>query len=155
MDVNPFVSGATPQQAMTILGAMRGVAETDARMRDADHRALAAASLYMFGQTQPLDVATVKPVAPATLAIALTDPKLREDALKFATVMAFVDGTLDRAKIANVISYANALGLHERYIDEIAEAAHGHVKEALADRRGPIWKVSQAKPGPTRTPLRG
>ena len=133
MDVNPFVSGATPQQAMTILGAMRSVAETNAAMSDADNRALAAASLYMYGQTQPLDAATVKAVAPAALASAVTDPELREDALKFVTVMAFVDGTLDKAKITNVIGYANALGLHERYIDEIAEAAHGHVKEALAD----------------------
>jgi hypothetical protein len=132
-DVNPFVCGATPQQAMSILGAMRNVAETDGALSDADARALSAASLYMFGQTQPLDIAGLRPVAPAMLASAIADPKLREDALKFATVMAFVDGTLDKAKIARVIGYANALGLHERYIDEIAEAAAGHVKEALAD----------------------
>jgi tellurite resistance protein len=133
LDVNPFVSGATPQQVATILGGMRNVAETDGALSEADTRALAAASLYMFGEKQPLDVGSVKPVAPAALAAALSDPALREDALKFATVMAFIDGTLDKAKIAKVIDYANALGLHERYVDEIAEAAHGHVKEALAD----------------------
>jgi hypothetical protein len=133
MDVNPFIIGATPQQRAAILGAMRSVAERGGRLSEADTRALQAASLYMFGQTQPLDAAAVKPVAPAALASALTDPELREDALKFATVMAFIDGRLDTAKIAAVISYANALGMHERYIDEIAEAAHGHVKETLAD----------------------
>jgi tellurite resistance protein len=133
MDVRAFISNASPQQIAAILGAMRSVAETNGALSDADSRALSAASLYIFGEMRPLDVAGVKPVAPVALAAAVSDPKLREDALKFATVMAFVDGRLDKAKIAAVISYANALGLHERYIDEIAEAAAGHVKEALAD----------------------
>ena len=133
LDVRPFVSGAAPAQTTAILGAMRSVAETGGALGDADARALAAASLYMFGQTQPLDVATLTPVAPAALAAAISESELREDALRFMTVMAFVDGTLDKAKIARVVGYANALDLHERFIDEIAEAAAGHVKEALAD----------------------
>lgn len=133
MDVKPFIPGATPAQIASMLGAMRAVAETGGPLSDADARALASASLYMFGQTQQLDVASVKPVAPAALASAIADPGLREDALKFATVMAFVDGKLDTAKIATVIDYAKALGRHDRYVDEIAEAAQGHVQEALAD----------------------
>lgn len=133
LNVKPFVTGATPSQIAAILGAMRAVAETGGTFSDADARALASASLYMFGQRQRLDVASVKSVEPSALAATILDPELRENALKFATVMAFVDGTLDKAKIASVIAYAKALGLHERYIDEIALAAHGHVKEALAD----------------------
>lgn len=133
MDVSPFISNASSQQVASILGAMRSVAETNGTLSDADRRALSAASLYMFGQLQPLDVAHLIPVAPAALASAISEPELREDALKFATVMAFIDGRLDNTKIARVIAYANALGLHERYIDEIAEAAAGHVQEALAD----------------------
>jgi hypothetical protein len=133
LDVTPFITGATPEQIAAILGAMRSVAETGGTLGEADSRALSAAALYMFGQKQPLDVAGLRPVAPAALASAIADPALREDALKFATVMAFIDGSLDKAKIAKVIGYATALGLHERYIDEIAEAAAGHVKEALAD----------------------
>jgi len=152
LDVNPFVCGATPQQAMSILGAMRNVAETGGALSDADARALSAASLYMFGQTEALDVARLEPVTPATLASVIVDPKLREDALKCATVMAFVDGTLDKAKIRKAIDYATSLGLHERYIDEIAEAANGHVKEALADMTranmvsitGKDWKDADA-----------
>jgi len=133
LDVEPFIAGATAQQTAAILGAMRSVAETGGALSEADSRALASASLYMFGDRQPLDVAAVRPVAPTALASAIADPKLREDALKFATVMAFVDGTLNPGKIAAVLGYAKALGLHERYIDEIAEAAAGHVKQALAD----------------------
>ena len=152
LDVEPFIAGATPEQIAAILGAMRSVAEAGGALSKADTRALAAASLYMFGQTQPLDVTTVKPVAPAALAAAVSDPALREDALKFATVMAFVDGTLDKTKIAAAVGYANALGLHERYIEEIVEAAAGHVKEALADMTranmlsitGKAWKDADA-----------
>jgi hypothetical protein len=49
------------------------------------------------------------------------------------TIMAFVDGSLDEAKIAAVLDYAAALGIDEPYVQEITEAAHGHVQAALAD----------------------
>jgi hypothetical protein len=131
--VNPFVFGATAHEAATILGAMRSVAETGGPLSEADTRALAAAARFMFGETTPLDVGKLAPTSPAALAQDITDPALREDALKFATVMAFIDGTLDKAKIEKVIAYARALGLSARYIDEIAQAASGHVHAALAD----------------------
>lgn len=152
LDVKPFIVKASPLEVAAIIGAMRSVALTGPSLTNADTRALAAASLYMFGQTQPLDVSSLKPITPDALAAAVKDPKLRDDALKFATVMAFVDGKLDKAKIAKVIAYAKALGLHERYVQEIAEAAAGHAKEALADMTranmvsitGKAWKDADA-----------
>jgi hypothetical protein len=75
----------------------------------------------------------ITPVAPAALASALAGSDLGRDALKFLTVMAFVDGSLDQAKIASVLRYASALGIAERYLDEIREAAHGRLQEVLAD----------------------
>lgn len=131
-DVNPFITGATPAQTAAILGAMRSVAESSGMLSEADDRTLAGASLYLFGQTQPLDVANLIAVSPAALATVIPDAALRESALKFLTIMAFVDGKLDNAKIARVIDYAKAFGLHEGYIDDMAEAAQGHVQEALA-----------------------
>jgi hypothetical protein len=53
--------------------------------------------------------------------------------MRFLTVMALVDGAIDKAKIATVLRYAEALGIHERYLDEIAEAAQDRLQEALAD----------------------
>ena len=47
--------------------------------------------------------------------------------------MALVDGAIDRAKIAAVLAHAAALGLHPRYVDEIAAAARDRLDEALAD----------------------
>lgn len=130
--LTPFVAGATPAQINVILGAMRAVAETGAPLSEADNRTLAGASLYLFGQTAPLDVAGLQPAAPPALAAAIGDPALRENALKFITIMAFVDGKLDKAKIASVLDYAKAFGVHAGYIEDIAEAAQGHVQEALA-----------------------
>jgi len=131
LDVTPFIVGATPPQIAAILGAMRAVAETGHPLSEADTRTLAGASLYMFGQREPLSIAGLRPVTPAALASAI-DEALREDALKFVTIMAFVDGRLDKAKIAKVADYANSLGLHEGYLDDITEAAQGHVQDALA-----------------------
>ena len=78
----------------------------------------------------------IAPVAPQALVSALSGSRLGEDAAKFLTVMALVDGTLDKAKIASVLRYAQALGLHERYLDDIAAAAADRLQEALADIYG-------------------
>src|SRR5690606_28793520 len=131
-DVNPFIAGATPAQISAILGAMRAVAGTGGALSEADNGTLAGASLYLFGQGQPLDVANLIAVTTPALATVIPDPALRENALKFVTIMAVVDGKLDKAKFAKVVDYANAFGLREGYIDDIAEAAQGHVQEALA-----------------------
>ena len=130
--VNPFVANATPQQTGAILGAMYAVAETGTPPTDNDRRALAAAARYMFGRSDD-DATQLAAVSPDALSAAVTAQELRENALKFLTIMAFVDGKLDKGKIATVIRYANALGIHARYVEEIADAAQGHVQQALAD----------------------
>jgi len=131
-DAKYFIAGATPAQIAGILGAMRAVAETGAALSEADNRTLAGASLYLFGQTQPLNAANLIAVTPAALATVIPGAVLRENALKFLTIMAFVDGRLDKAKIAKVTDYAKALGVRDGYLDDIVEAAQGHVQEALA-----------------------
>jgi hypothetical protein len=124
---------ATPSQSKAVLGAMRAIAETGGPASDADRAALAGADRYIFGHEGTFSFDTVAPVSPQQLAAALAGSKLGEDAVKFATVMALVDGRLDKAKIAAVESYAKALGISGRYLDEISEAADGRLQEALAD----------------------
>ena len=46
------------------------------------------------------------------------------------TIMAFVDGALDKGKVQAVLEYAAALGIDEPYIEEITEAARGEVNRA-------------------------
>jgi hypothetical protein len=73
--------------------------------------------------------AEARAIVGAMAAIAAADG----EAAHMLTVMAFVDGSLDRVKIASVLRYAAALGIAEPFIEEIAEAARGEVQRALAD----------------------
>jgi hypothetical protein len=132
-DVPPLLPGASRTQTRAILGAMRAVAETGGAVSKEDELALAGADQYIFGHAPPFAMDAITPTDPSTLAMALAGSSLGESALKFITVMAFVDGRLDGAKIASVLRYATALGIGERYLDEIKEAVQGRLQEALAD----------------------
>lgn len=128
----PPLVQASPAQAQAVLGAMRAVAETHGPLTPGDRLALESAGRYIFGLDLP-DAAALPPLAPEALKDALGGLGLAEDAVRFLTVMAFIEGTLDPAKIAAVLAYAQALGISARYLDEIREAAAGHVEAALAD----------------------
>ena len=99
----PLLPGASSTQTQAILGAMRAVAETGGAATKQDQVALASADQYVFGHDAPFAFAMIAPVALAALASALAGSDLGRDALKFLTVMAFVDGSLDKAKIASVL----------------------------------------------------
>jgi hypothetical protein len=145
--VAPLVKGASGPEIKAILGAMRAIAETSGKASDADPLAIASAGQYMFGERAFIPFASLRSVAPPALSSALNASAVAEDAVKFLTIMAFIDGRLDKAKIANVLKFATVLGIHQRYLDEIAEAAQGHIQDALADMTrantlsiaGPSW----------------
>jgi hypothetical protein len=126
---------ATASEARAIIGAMATIAAThgEERITPADRASLVAAHHYLLRQTEPLGLAALRRLAPQQLAAALPDRTLATEAAHMLTVMAFVDGSLDEAKIAAVLDYAAALAIDEPYIHEIAEAAGGHVQAALAD----------------------
>ena len=115
---------ATQAQVRSILGAMCRVA---APPSPADRAAIQAAYRYVFRGTDPLDVDALTPTSPEELARALPDPSLAQSAVRFLAVMALVDGRLDQGKIALVERYASALGIHEHYLRQLAEAAAGHL----------------------------
>src|SRR5260370_5624115 len=131
-----MVIPATAGEARAIIGAMATIAATggdEERVTAADLASLVAAHRYLVRQTETLDLAALAHVTPRQLAAALPDRALATEAAHMLTIMAFVDGSLDEAKIAAVLDYAAALGINEPYIQEIAEAAHGHVQAAFAD----------------------
>jgi len=128
-----LLPGASHANTRAILGAMRAVAETGGAATAADRIALASADRYIFGHSNPFAFDDVASVAPDVLAKALSGTHLGEDALKYITVISFIDGSLDKAKIATVLRYAAALGIDERYLDDIKMAAQGRLQDALAD----------------------
>jgi hypothetical protein len=130
--VRPLIPDATQSQTEAILGAMRAVAATGGALSESDRIALESADRCIFGHERPFSLDAIKPVSPAALASALGGSNLAENAVKFLTVMAFVDGKLDKAKIAAVLEYASALGIREEYLDDIKIAAQNRLQEALA-----------------------
>ena len=144
---------ATAAQARAILGAMAGIAAANGedRVTAADRASLVAAYHFLLRQTEPLDVAdpaAVPRLSPRELAAALPGGALATEAAHMLTIMAFVDGSLDAAKISAVLDYSAALGIDEPYIREIAEAAHGHVACALADMTRQNLESITGKPWP-------
>jgi len=130
--VRPLIASATPAETKAILGAMFAVANTGGTLSEADWIALDSVDRYIFGHETPHGRAGMQPVDAPALATALDSPALREEAVRFLTVMAFIDGRLDKAKIAKVLGYAGALGIHEQYLDEIKSAAEDRISEVLA-----------------------
>ena len=59
-------------------------------------------------------------------------PDLATEAMRFATVMAFVDGTLDNAKLNAVLRLAAALKVETDFVHDIAEVAQGRLRDATA-----------------------
>lgn len=118
---------------MAILGAMRAVAGAGRGLTAADEAALVAAARFMFGHDglpHPSGAATI---SPESLAQAIGGSDLCDDAVKALAVMAVMDAPLDPAKFDLVLRYAELLGIHRRYLEEMAEAARNELQEALAD----------------------
>lgn len=131
--IKPLLPDTTREQAIAILGAMRSVAESGRGWTASDAKALASAAPLMLNYSGPLDTNTVPPVSPEKLAAALANAPLREDAVKFLTVMSMIDAPMDKAKLDQALAYAKVLDVHERFVGEVADAAQDRLKEALAD----------------------
>jgi ubiquinone biosynthesis protein Coq4 len=123
---------ATQQEARAILGAMLAVAQAGPAVTDADRASIAAAARYIFRLDLPPGLTGLSAPSPDALRMLAAKPALAKEAASFATVMAFVDGTLDRAKLDAVLKLAAALGVTEDFVDDIAKAAHGQIRDATA-----------------------
>jgi hypothetical protein len=122
------------EQARAILGAMRQVAtaEGNTPLSGIAHRTLASASHVLF-RASSFSVEDSPSCNPADLATVLSDEHQAMWAVRFLAVMALVDGTLDKVKIALVLKYADALEVHEAYLKQLSEAVKGHLPWVLAD----------------------
>jgi hypothetical protein len=123
---------ATPAEAHTILEAMLAVAAAGPAVTDADRASVIAAARYIFKIELSPDLAALMPPRADALAALAAKPDLATEATRFATVMAFVDGTLDDAKLNAVLGLAAALGVKADFVHDIAEVAQGRLRDATA-----------------------
>jgi hypothetical protein len=123
---------ATPAEARIILKAMLAVAAAGPAVTDADRASVAAAARYIFKLDVAGDLAGLAAPQPNELAALAAKPDLATEATRFATVMAFVDGTLDNAKLDAVLRLAATLKVETDFVHDIAEVAHGRLRDATA-----------------------
>jgi hypothetical protein len=121
---------ANPQEARAILDAMLAVAQAGPAVTDADRASIAAAARYIFRLDMPPGLAGLAPPTPEALRTLAARPELANEAVSFSTVMAFVDGTLDRAKLDAVLRLAGTLGVKADFVDDIAKVAAGRIRDA-------------------------
>jgi hypothetical protein len=84
------------QHEDTVLGAMRQVALAGGPLTEADRASLLAAGRYLLRRPDVTDCAALPAVTPADLATTIKDKELKAEAVKYLTVMALVDGSLDK-----------------------------------------------------------
>jgi len=124
-----------PRQASAVLGAMRRVAAANGRqpLSPADRSALVAFHRFILRSDAPLDVDALPWSTATDVAALVTDAADRDHVVQFLIVMALVDGTVDRAKIGEVDAYAQALGVREDAVRQLAEVGRGHLAWVRAD----------------------
>jgi hypothetical protein len=119
-------------QAEVALGAMKAVAAAESDPRPADREALTGAARHIF-YCSDAEVANLPAPSPDDLAKAFPTETYRRYILQLIAVMAFVDGTIDYAKLAVVLHYADALDITDDYVRDLAETARGHSDWVKAD----------------------
>ena len=125
---------ATNDQKTALLSILGAIAATHGpqTVTDTDRMTVAAAATIMLDAPQP-DFDALPALSPAAL-VALVPPgsELASEAVQLATVMALVDGVLDEAKLEAVVKLAATLGVREGYVRDLADAARGHMRKAMA-----------------------
>jgi len=133
--VVPMKLDLTPDEREAMLGAMKTVATCRGKepLTDLERTTLAAAAHYSFGIDDPLNPASLPDVTPERLASAVVSADMRHQATCFLAIMPFVDGVLDRGKVAIVEDYAQVLGVSDDFLIDMHEAAIGHLRWAGMD----------------------
>jgi hypothetical protein len=143
-------------QAHAIARALAAVVTADGTeaISVADRATVRSALVIVFGrpddEVADLDPATVPPISPTELAAALDDATLRLDCVRVLSVAALVDvdpqrfeqlprpghspaDALDQTKLAQVLTYAGALGVDADFVRAVTALAARNVPAAVAD----------------------
>ena len=123
---------ATLEQARSTLAIMLGIAAAEGLPSDADKECIAAVTDYIFRIEEQFGLAGLTPLSPARLATLAADPDLALQAASFAAVMALADGVVNVAKLSAAVRIADALGVRDGYVDELARLAIGDLREIKA-----------------------
>lgn len=100
---------------------------------DTDRATIQGAATIVLGLAEDgVDVDAIAPAGPEQLAAELLTPEDAMQAVRMLAVMSIADGVADPAKTAMVRAYADALDVHEEYLQVLTEVAQGEIAEATA-----------------------
>jgi hypothetical protein len=121
------------QQAEAILGAMRAVAQDGGlpQLTEADRATIDAAATIVLG-LDDVDIDALSPITPESLAGQLSTREIAQQAVRMLAVMSLVDGVQDPEKTERVRAYADALDIHEDYLEILVAVAADEITQASA-----------------------
>lgn len=122
----------TLDQARCILAIMLRVAAAEGPPTDVDRESIAAATRHIFHLEPQFGLAGLMPLSPSRVSALASDPALARQAVSFATIIAFLDGTINVAKLHAVIKLAGTLNVHDDFVDDLARLAQGNLRDAIA-----------------------
>lgn len=145
---------ATLDQARSTLAVMLGIAATEGSPTTIDHETIAAATRFIFHLEPQFGLAGLTPLSPYRQAELSDDPALAAQAVSFAAVMAFVDGTINPAKLSGVVKLADLLRVKDEFVHDLARIALGDLKDAkthmlqanLESVTGRAWAIAEMGP---------
>jgi hypothetical protein len=121
-------------QASVLLGAARTVATGGGAEAFSSDAAGAITSLAVLGLgVDPPDLDALSPSTSDELAAVLTDPAQAATAAEFLAVFALVDGELNRARIEQVLDFAQKLDIHDNWLDDLAKSLDPDLGPIIAD----------------------
>lgn len=122
---------ATLDQARCILAIMLRVAAAEGPPTETDKESIAAATRYIFHLEPQFGLAGLMPLSPSRVSALASEPDLARQAVSFATIIAFLDGTINVAKLHAVIKLAGTLNVHDDFVDDLARLAQGKLNDAI------------------------
>lgn len=127
---------ASEAEAAAVVGALIGVAglRGTVPLSRADVSGIAGVWHTVFGIGRPIGSDALTPVTPTEVADLVEDPSLRLLCVRLAAVMAFTDGTVDAAKLTEVVALADALGVDGDFVHAVHAMLAGDVAWVAADQ---------------------
>ncbi len=116
-----------PELAPYALQAMTMITRAADNGLDQPQRAMLDAIQRLVLDTD-LDVESLKPIAPAELAVAIEDPKLARHLVRLMVALSLADGPPSKEQVSLISSFATALGVEEPSVKVIGHLANGKLK---------------------------
>jgi hypothetical protein len=124
------VAEVSAAQARLIARAATTVASTGGTtpLSVADRRGITSAMATVFGQAPIPDLDTLPTISSSEVVRSVEDPDLRLNVVRVLTVLALLDGMVEKEKISLVLDFASSLHVHAEFVDALHQLHLDHAR---------------------------